>query len=82
MYKVYVLKSCKITRYYVGVTGDLDGRLIAHNRGSTKSTKPYRPWIVIYTESYQDIKDAYKREWHLKHPRGFVEKREIIKKFG
>ena len=81
-YKVYILKSCCKVRYYIGCTSDLDNRIVEHNAGKTKSTKPYIPWKIIYFEGYVDKKEAYKREWHLKHPRGYLEKIKIIKNFG
>jgi len=34
--------------------------------GKVKSTKPYRPWILIYYEAYKNKKDAAKREKELK----------------
>jgi len=81
-YKVYILKSCYKEKYYIGCTSDLQNRIKEHNSGKTKSTKSYKPWKIIYTESFKNKKEAYKREWHLKHPKGYLEKIEIIKKFG
>ena len=77
-----MLKSLARERYYIGCTSDLDKRIDEHNAGKTKSTKPYRPWIIMYFEIFSDKKEAYKREWHLKHPKGYLEKIEIIKKYG
>ena len=36
---VYVLKSIKDGRFYVGMSGDVEVRLNEHNLGRTKSTK-------------------------------------------
>jgi len=82
MYCVYILKSQVKNRYYIGCTADLKIRLIQHNLGRTKSTKCFRPWKIIYYEEYNDKKDAYKREWFLKHPKGYLTKLEIINKYG
>jgi len=79
---VYILKSTKTKRFYIGCTTDCAKRLIEHNLGKTKSTKPYRPWKLIYTEDFKDKQTAYKREWFLKHPKGYSEKLKIIKSFG
>jgi len=79
---VYVLRSQKVRRFYIGCTTDLKKRLKEHNSGKTKSTKPFRPWKIIYFERFSDKKEAFKREWHLKHPKGYLEKLEIIKKYG
>ena len=37
-----------------------------HNSGATKSTKPHRPLIVIYSESFSTKTEALKREIFLK----------------
>ena len=53
-----------------------------HNGGKNRSTKPFKPWKVIYTEDFNEKSEAYKREWFLKHPAGYKEKRAIIDKYG
>ncbi|PIB39354.1 GIY-YIG nuclease family protein [Maribacter sp. 4G9] len=63
---VYVLRSLKDRRLYIGMTSDIDRRLNEHNSGRTKSTKGYRPWELVYKESYPDIASARKREKYLK----------------
>ena len=82
MYFVYVLKSTKHNRYYIGVTKDIHKRLKKHNNGSSRSTKPYRPWVIIYNEKYKDKSDAYRREYYLKSPKGYLEKKRIIRQYG
>jgi putative endonuclease len=78
MFYVYFLKSEKSKSFYIGVTKNIETRLKKHNNGSTKSTKPYRPWKLVYIEEFSDKKEAYKREWYLKHPKGYKEKLKII----
>jgi putative endonuclease len=63
---VYVLKSEKDGRFYVGMTQDLANRLKEHNSGRTRSTKGYQPWVIIHEEIYPDRKAARKREKYLK----------------
>ncbi len=79
MFVVYILQSTKFNQFYIGVTHDLLKRFEMHNRGYSKSTKPYKPWIVIYQEIYDNKQDAYKREFYLKHPKGLIEKQTLIK---
>lgn len=79
---MYILKSLIAEKYYIGCTSDLEKRIKEHNSAKTKSTKPYLPWKIIYYENYLGKSEAYKREWHLKHPKGYLEKIEIIKKYG
>ena len=77
-YTVYLLQSLsRPSQFYVGVTHDLAARLKKHNQGSSRSTKPYRPWKVIYQEKYRNKKEAYKREYYLKKPQGYLEKKKI-----
>lgn len=53
-----------------------------HNAGHTVSTKKYRPWKLIYQEHFSNKKEAFKREWFLKHPKGYIEKLYITKQYG
>ena len=63
---VYVLRSEKDGRFYVGMTSDVDGRLKEHNSGRTRSTKGYRLWKLFFQESYPDRPTARAREKYLK----------------
>ena len=47
MYKVYILYSEKINKYYVGSTSDLNERLIRHNKRRSIYTKKGIPWELI-----------------------------------
>ena len=67
MYYVYILKSIKFRRLYIGYTNDLRKRFKEHNDGKTKSTKPYLPWKIIYYEAYEFKADAINREKQLKY---------------
>ena len=50
MYKVYIIKSEKTGRQYIGYTEDIDKRLKEHNDGKTRSTKNKGPWNLLYQE--------------------------------
>ena len=66
---VYLLEN--ITgRLYIGTTYDLVQRVKEHNRGLTASTKPYRPWRLIYYEACINETDAKRRENYLKTNQG------------
>lgn len=83
MYYLYILKSFKHDKNYTGVTGNIDGRLVNHNAGKVRSTKSWKPWSIVYTEQYNALSEARKREWFLKcTPQGGKEKREILKNAG
>ena len=81
-YFVYFLKSTAKNRFYIGYTIDLVKRLKEHNSGRTKSTKPYIPWEVFYSEKFSSRTDACKREWYFKHPKGYLDKISIIRNHG
>ena len=66
MYFVYVLKSNKNSRLYKGMTNDLKRRIYEHNLGKNKSTRPYRPWTLVYFESFETRVEARSREKYLK----------------
>lgn len=66
IYFVYALKSDVDGRIYVGFSSDVDKRLIEHNSGKTKSTKGYRPWVIIYTEKVISRKAAREKEKYYK----------------
>lgn len=71
MYYVYLLRSeTKRDQLYVGYTEDLENRLKKHNAGEVQSTKPYRPWVVIYYGVFTSKKDAEQREQYLKTTKG------------
>lgn len=80
MFYVYVLKSKEHGKFYIGVTRNIVNRLSQHNSGAVRSTKPYKPWMVVYTEVYKDKNLAYKREYYLKGPSGYLDKKAILSK--
>ena len=49
MYFVYVLKSLKDGKHYIGFSNDLKRRLEEHNSGLVKSTINRKPMELIYT---------------------------------
>ncbi len=65
-YYVYVLKSKKDKKNYVGYTENLKLRFEQHNAGLVVSTKNRRPLIIIYYEACLSRKDATHREKYLK----------------
>jgi len=75
MYYVYLLKSKKIKRTYIGYTQDLRKRLDEHNSGKVTSTKAYIPFMLVYYEAYKEEFDARRREIELKNN---SQKKEIL----
>ena len=66
MFYVYVLKSLKDGKGYIGSTTDLKRRFKEHQEGLVPSTKPRIPFELIYYEAYKSQKDARLREASLK----------------
>ncbi|MBX2964679.1 MAG: GIY-YIG nuclease family protein [Cyclobacteriaceae bacterium] len=78
-YHVYVLFSEAFDKIYVGFTSDLEARLASHNYLAKKGwTIKFRPWVLIYSEKFEDKSRALKRERELKSARGRVFIRELI----
>lgn len=66
MVYVYILKSKKTNKYYIGCSENVVARIISHNRGIVISTKQERPWELIHLETYPNLKVARKRERQIK----------------
>lgn len=74
MYYLYILKSQKDNKHYIGITHDIGKRLKQHNWGKVRSTKPRRPLVLIHQEKFLTKKDAIKREKYLKSYQGWKER--------
>ncbi|MEY2596205.1 MAG: hypothetical protein RL634_2103 [Bacteroidota bacterium] len=65
-YKVYAIKSINRNYIYVGITNNLERRLKEHNNKENRSTKPYAPFTLIYTEIFSTRIQAREREIYFK----------------
>jgi putative endonuclease len=81
-YFVYILYSQKRDRYYIGHTENLAERLLQHNAGRTPSTKPGRPWRIVYQENCEDKSQAYHRELEIKGKKSRTYIEQLIKAQG
>jgi len=79
MYFVYILRSLKDSKYYIGQTNDVDLRLKQHNSGRVKSTKARTPLIIVRSEVYDTRSEARKRENYLKSLKGGNEFKKLLK---
>jgi len=66
MFYVYVLKSEKDKRLYIGYTDNLEKRVEEHSLGLNLSTRYRGPLRLIYYEAYLSSRDARIRESRLK----------------
>lgn len=70
MFYVYILKSRKDEKLYIGYTEDLRRRFAEHNRGENRATKSRVPLDLLYYEAYASQADAKARERRLKSSAG------------
>ena len=71
MHYVYVLKSLKNQKRYVGSTKlTPEDRLKQHNNGSNIWAKHNGPFQLVYQEQYSTKTEARKRELFLKSGQG------------
>lgn len=80
MAHVYILKSLKSEKTYVGSTINLKNRLKDHNSGTSFFSKRYMPWALVYKEDYDNLSEARLREKYLKSAAGrrFIKKNNLI----
>ena len=75
----YALYSKVHDKIYIGFTSNLEGRLLYHNQFATKGfTIKFRPWEIIFSETFPTKEGAMKREKHLKSANGRLFIRSLI----
>ncbi|MDD4013728.1 MAG: GIY-YIG nuclease family protein [Candidatus Omnitrophica bacterium] len=71
MYSIYVLKSLRNGKRYVGYTSKTpEERLKEHNKGDNSWTSQNGPLVLVYSEKVDNKTDAIKREKFLKSGKG------------
>ena len=70
MFHVYVLRSGKTGRRYVGSCQDPKERLRRHNAGHSKATRHGIPWTLFHSEGFATRSEAERKERHYKTGRG------------
>ncbi|MDO8558205.1 MAG: GIY-YIG nuclease family protein [bacterium] len=63
---LYILRSKKSGKYYIGSTNDLDRRIAEHNSGKTKSLRNLRPLEIVFKLEYPSLLMARRKERALK----------------
>jgi len=66
MYYVYAISSKSRKYIYVGLTNDIDRRFKEYNNGYNKTTRTYKPFILIYSEVFKTRKEVREKEIYLK----------------
>ena len=67
---VYIIKSCKTGKFYIGHTSDLPRRIADHNRGKSRSVRNRGPFDLVYKEEFLDRAAAVRREKEIKRYKG------------
>lgn len=80
-YSVYVLRSKKDDKHYVGFAKDLKSRFKQHTKGQVLSTKNRRPLDLIYAEACVSKQDTLRREKYLKTHKGRMFLRNRLKSY-
>ena len=70
-FKVYILFSERLNRYYVGSTSDLEDRLRRHNSGEGKYSSKGIPWKLVVSFDCENRSEAVRLEMKIKK-RGIV----------
>lgn len=74
-YFVYILRSLKDNKLYIGQTKNLNERIERHNTGRAMATRNRRPLVLVYKEYYPLRVEATKREKYLKSLKGGLERK-------
>jgi putative endonuclease len=67
--RVYVLCNPE-GKFYIGISADLERRLVQHNRDKSNWTKRKGPWRIVWTSEELSFSDARKLENKLKRQKG------------
>jgi len=78
MYYVYILKSLRDEKHYIGYTKDLQQRIADHNRGKSSSVKTRAPFLLVYQEEYSSRLEAIRREKQIKAYKGGIAFEKLI----
>ena len=66
MIYVYAIRSVISNYIYVGQTKNIENRLDRHNKGYERTTKHYKPFVLIHKEVFENRVLAREREKYYK----------------
>ena len=79
-YYVYILRSLKDQKFYIGSTSNVEARLKFHNGGLQRSTRNRTPFELVLMEEFSTKEEALKREKQLKAWKGGEAFKKLIGK--
>ena len=65
---------------YIGSTNNFERRLAKHNAGRVTSTKHRIPFKILFTEEFETIQEAKKRELYYKSGAGRRKLKQFFEK--
>jgi putative endonuclease len=68
-YQVYVIQNAA-SRFYIGLSENVENRLQQHNQGLSKWTRHRGPWRLVWTSEWLTLSEARKLENRLKAQKG------------
>ena len=78
---LYILQSVHLGKYYIGSTnGAPSDRLKKHLANHNGFTAKAKDWIVVYTEFFDKLNDAKKREQQIKKWKSPIRVQQLIKR--
>ena len=63
---VYVLRSLRDGKRYIGMTENIQRRLNEHNTGKVCSTKSRVPFVLLHHEEFKTRREVHRREEYFK----------------
>jgi putative endonuclease len=75
---LYILLNETGTRTYTGVSQNVEQRLKEHNEGHVKSSRPYRPYRIIYSKEFATLSEARREEQFYKSATGRRRLKEML----
>ena len=78
MYYFYILRSLKNEKLYIGSTPNLKNRLLSHNNGENKATKPNIPYELVFYSGFMNTKDAINCERYFKTSAGWKRIKKML----
>ena len=70
MFYVYILKSSRDSKLYIGRSNNLKRRILEHKNGKVIATKHRRPLKLIFYEAFISKEDSVRRENYFKTTKG------------
>jgi putative endonuclease len=79
---VYILRSIRDGKLYIGQSSDVESRLERHNAGLVVSTRHRTPFELICSKKFDNRSEAVNMERYLKSLKGGNGFKKMMKQWG